>query len=192
MRVFQYTPVMFCHLFSNSSTVTETRWTFSIHNHAALAISIWPLKSATDGNYSRTIGNLVRLFCLMPFLKETRVTQSAGLLTSPLEKLRVAFLYIHQKEPPFPHLTAQDATELSDSYREISGPCCGADKRSVSAHTLEAKTMIPAHKHGFRFLSSGNLLVTIIPNHTCKDIKINAQKRVTMSINTKHISYRNP
>lgn len=123
MRVFQYTPVMFCHLFSNSSTVTETRWTFSIHNHAAPAISIWPLKSATDGNYSRTIGNLVKLFCLMPFLKETRVTQSAGLLASSLLKLRVAFLYIHQKEPPFPHRTAQDVTESWATLTERSpGP----------------------------------------------------------------------
>lgn len=129
----------------------------------------------------------------MPFLKEMRITKSVGLLTFSLKNLSVGTLCTYQKRARFPSSDCHGSLKkLTYSYSEISGPYCSSDKRFVSAYTLEARTMILVHKPGFQFLSSGNLLVTIIPNYTQKDIKINAQKRVTISIKTKHVFYRNP
>lgn len=191
MQVFQYMPVMFCHLFSNSSTKNTANIQYSQphcsgYQHLATKevpqMEIIPELLATWLNCSA--------WCRSWRKQGNKKRWSADILSQ--EATHCFFEHL-TKTARFPSSDCIGSyKKLTYSYSEISGPCCSSAKRFVCAYTLEARTMILVHKPGFQVLSSGKLLVTIIPNHTRKDIKINTQKRVTISIKTKHISYENP
>lgn len=174
----------------------KTQRAFSIrgiHNHAALAISIWPLKKCYRlklfQNYWQPCW-IVLPDAILEGNKGNKKRWPADILS---QEAKCCFFIHLSKRALFPSSDCiRSYKKLTYSTREISEPCCSSDKRFVCAYTLEARTMILVHKPGLQFLSSGNLLVSVIPNYTHKDTKINAQKRVTISIKTKHISYRNP
>lgn len=183
---------MFCHLLSNSSTATKNTANVpyspprcSGHQHLATKevprMEIIPELLATLLNPSAWCHSWRKQgWKKMPWF--------ADILT--LEATCGVFVHLSKRAHSPPSDCVGPFKKLH--YSEIPGLWCSSDKRFECAYTLEDKTVMLVHKPGFQFLSSGNLLVTIIPNHTHKDIKINAQKRFTLSIKTKHISYSNP
>lgn len=187
---------MFCHLFSNSSTVTKNTANIPHSQYSQPRCSGYQHLGTKEAPQMEIIPELLATL-LNPSAwchsRRKQEEQKALVCWHSLSRSCTLLFCTFIKKGPLSFIWVQRILQnLSYSYSEISGPCCSSDKRFVCAYTLEAKTMVLVHKPGFQFLSSGNLLVTIIPNHTCKGIKINAQKRVTISIKTKHISYRNP
>lgn len=139
MQGFQYTPVMFCHLFSNSSTVTKNTENIlhssprcSGHQHLAIKegpqLEIIPELLATLLNPSAWCDSSRKQGCKkMPWF--------ADILTQ--EATRGFFVHLSKRahSPP-----SGCVGSLRVALSEIPGPWCSSDERFECVYTLEAKT----------------------------------------------------